>query len=424
MATTPPSPAQDLAPPPSPKKPEPRTIAIVAAIVVVVVVIAGLILTGIIPLIPGSSSSTGPSTSSYMSAESSAASFSRSVPGGPWSLVAVEGLDLVSSYSNSTIPAGCTVTGGSGTLSFGAYTGNYSNGLLSNWLFVYTNASLRGELAVQVSGGHTSEIGVITGSSSCHPNFALNGAIPTHIEDSTQIASALLGQAAVDSFVHTYATANAGYLLLNEGPYGGTQWSVAYSGCPLLGFGRPVATGAEVAGVLNASTGALVNAVVSLPASHPCPGGPSSTPIGSAFFAGNPVLSTCAAGDTWATNGCVAGDHVYILTIEISTITLSDVAFEVRTPVGAVADVPGAQGFSIWNITGGTVARSSAPSPVLLSSVWSYAPGSHFNGTTPLTTLYTIWIDMGTTNPSGLGYSFVALGQGQFGGMTAPLGLP
>jgi hypothetical protein len=43
---------------------------------------------------------------------------------------------------------------------------------------------------------------------------------------------------------------------------------------------------------------------------------------------------------------------------------------------------------------------------------------------TPMTSIYTIVIDMGTTNPTGTGLSFVAIGTGSYSGTSSPLALP
>jgi hypothetical protein len=42
----------------------------------------------------------------------------------------------------------------------------------------------------------------------------------------------------------------------------------------------------------------------------------------------------------------------------------------------------------------------------------------------PLSTVFTIVIDMGSTSPAGQGYTFVANAVGSFQGSTAPLALP
>src|SRR5580658_10823265 len=59
--------------------------------------------------------------------------------------------------------------------------------------------------------------------------------------------------------------------------------------------------------------------------------GPGSTPIGSAFTTGKATAGTCAATSSQAlgasaiTGGCKAGDFIYTLTIESSTVTFGSV---------------------------------------------------------------------------------------------------
>jgi len=190
-----------VSPPTPPARRGRRNIAVLA-IVVVGVIVAGLMLTGIIPILPSSSTSSAATPTSYSSAESSANPISDTVSGGPWSLLLAEGLDLTTSYSNSTPPSGCTIAGGSGMISYGAYDGNYSSGLLSDWLFVYLNSDRTSELAVEVSGGHASEVGVLQGPS-CTADLNADKVLSANLLDSTQVASALFGNSEVDQFLHT-----------------------------------------------------------------------------------------------------------------------------------------------------------------------------------------------------------------------------
>jgi len=254
--------------PRSPPRRKGRRVAIVV-IVVVVVLVAGLILTGVIPLNGGGSSSSGTATVSYSSAEASAASTSDSRSGGPWSLVVVLGFDFTSSYSNSTPPSGCTMAGGTGTVSVGAHTGNYSNGQLSNWLFLYFNSGRTIVLYVEVSGSTASVVGTVQISPSCQPGLSPDETLSSSVEDSPLVASTLLGSAQVDAFLHNYSSANALYGLFNNAP-GGSVWAVTYSSCLISGFGGSGAgTGASLHAELNASTDAILS-VTSFPSGTSC----------------------------------------------------------------------------------------------------------------------------------------------------------
>jgi archaeal type IV pilus assembly protein PilA len=161
--------------------------------------------------------------------------------------------------------------------------------------------------------------------------------------------------------------------------------------------------------------------------------GPGSTPIGSAFTAGNPVASSCTSAQVTA-NICKATTHyIYTLTVETSTISFTSALFEVKSSTGAIVTATGGGGFAIVNISGTAVAYLTTGSltSLAMGSVFSnFAAGATAcNGaactsSSPLTSIYTIVIDMGTASPSGLGYSFVAIGTGSYSGTTSPLALP
>jgi archaeal type IV pilus assembly protein PilA len=165
--------------------------------------------------------------------------------------------------------------------------------------------------------------------------------------------------------------------------------------------------------------------------------GPGSTPIGSAFTAGNPVASQCAAGSTYAANGCLAGNYIYTLTVESSTVSFGSVLFEVKTSSGAVASTgTKAGGFSVMTIGGAVAAQSAniaaASGLAMTTTFTTYSATAGLCGgsglcstSSSLTNLYTIVIDMGsTTSTTGQGYTFVVLGTGSYSGTTSALSLP
>jgi len=64
-----------------------------------------------------------------------------------------------------------------------------------------------------------------------------------------------------------------------------------------------------------------------------------------------------------------------------------------------------------------------------MTSTFSTFGGVICNGaqcapSTPWSSIYTIVIDMGTGNPSGLGLTFVAIGTAGYSGTTSPVALP
>jgi flagellin-like protein len=157
--------------------------------------------------------------------------------------------------------------------------------------------------------------------------------------------------------------------------------------------------------------------------------GPGSTPIGSAFAAGNPRSGTCAAGNTLAANGCKAGDFFETLTIEQSTVTYGSVLLEVIvTSTGnAWAACAGACGMAILSTVGATqayVSIAAAAGMVMTgSNQFTYVAAGITSGSSLSAGVYTISLDLGTTATTGLGISFVAIGQGSYSGTTSAVAL-
>jgi flagellin-like protein len=154
--------------------------------------------------------------------------------------------------------------------------------------------------------------------------------------------------------------------------------------------------------------------------------GPGSTPIGSAFTAGNPTPGTCTAALVTAHVCSTATDFTYTLTVESSTVSFGSVLFEVKTPAGAVYPNVGAAGFSVVTISGTAAAYEglAAGAGLAMPTTWTTYTGT-FTTSSPLNSLYTIVIDMGTaTATTGTGLTFVALGTGSYSGTTSALSLP
>jgi flagellin-like protein len=165
--------------------------------------------------------------------------------------------------------------------------------------------------------------------------------------------------------------------------------------------------------------------------------GPSSTGIGGAFNAGNPIASKCTtAAQTFAANGCLTGDYEYTLTVESSSITMASIEFEVKTSAGAILTLAaGVGGFSLVNTAGAPVAQGTGNGVTANAVMAMNGPLANFaaspacNGgacssSTPITSIYTIVIDMGPANPAGLGYTFIGVGIGSYSGTTSPVSLP
>jgi flagellin-like protein len=160
-----------------------------------------------------------------------------------------------------------------------------------------------------------------------------------------------------------------------------------------------------------------------------------SRPIGSAFAVGpvpTPPVSQCTA----AGGGCLgATDYTYSLMIASSSVTFGDVLFEVKTISGSLYSATTFGGFTILNATGGVAASytvSAGAVPMAMPSggftTWGGSAACGILGAacgvnSPLTNVYTLVIDMGTKNPSGLGLTFTVLGVAGYSGTTGPLTL-
>lgn len=153
----------------------------------------------------------------------------------------------------------------------------------------------------------------------------------------------------------------------------------------------------------------------------------SEGPIGAAFVVGNPVLSSCPTNDTYAAEGCRAGDWYYKITIEASSVMFGDVLFVVRTATGSNYTIgDGSGGFSILDIAGTVAAQTSAIAmgeQLAMTTSWSIYTGS-YGDSSYLTSIYSIVVDVGRTDPAGTGLTFVVYGYGPYSGMTTPLSLP
>jgi hypothetical protein len=156
--------------------------------------------------------------------------------------------------------------------------------------------------------------------------------------------------------------------------------------------------------------------------------GPGNTPIGSAFAVGSPTPGTCTAAGVTAKTCAVAGDEIFTMTIEQSTINLGSVQFEVKTPGQTAFTNTLAGSFAIQTITGTEVAyyAVAAGAGMAMTGAWSNYAGTN-SASTPITTTMTLVIDTGivaTSWVSGQGNSVIGLGVGSYSGTTSAQTLP
>jgi hypothetical protein len=161
-----------------------------------------------------------------------------------------------------------------------------------------------------------------------------------------------------------------------------------------------------------------------------------SAPIGSAFAAGHPVLqqqsgtagaTTCSSATTTLAGSVATGDWTYTLDIVASSVEFGHVLFQVRGSAGTLA--PSNVAFFVSTISGLVAACAGSTAVPASGSMggavqFTYPSDAGLGSTSPLNSLYQIVVEMGPTSPAALGYSFDAVGQGAYSGVTASVALP
>ncbi|MGD0588725.1 MAG: hypothetical protein ABSA63_08060 [Thermoplasmata archaeon] len=404
-------------------------IGLAGVLVVAAVVIAAVALSGTVLLSNNGGSTAGAYVESSTVTLATAQSFMALTAGGPWNLVAISGIDFTQAYSNDTEPTiagNCTFTDFSG-ITIPGFTGNYSNGQLENWVFEYVNSAGNSAVYLLVQGSQA-KIVYELGGPDCSFGKVTSTPLPSDLIDSTQAAIALLSTTNASTFVQDNPSANAEFTLFPFfllGAGGGLEWTVVFTTCDLVNASSGPAQGSFLYGSVNATTGTVEGTTYT--ASQGCgfqTPPPSKIPIGTALAVGNPVLSTCAIGSTFTVNGCTAGDYTYTLTVESSTVELGDMVFEVETATGGLYSLASPGGFSVISITGSVDAEYPLGSLNFMdmSSPFLFY-GSGITNTTALTSIDTILIDMGNTDPAGIGLTFVVQGTNGYSGSIA-LALP
>lgn len=186
---------------------------------------------------------------------SQAAPVAQTAAGSGWSPIFAFGVDFTASYTNTTSRGNttCPVTGGSSTWpTIPAYTGNYHDGLLTGWIFLYYQASSVTEKAVYVAGSSATVLGEVTGSSCTFSDSKLV-ALGAGIIDSTTVASILSSNSTIAAFVAHNSTASAYYFLVSGNASNNAFWVVNYTTCTPGVSGN----GFEVEGLVNATSGAI-----------------------------------------------------------------------------------------------------------------------------------------------------------------------
>jgi hypothetical protein len=386
-------------------------VAVVALVIVLALVAGGVF----------NSTSSNPATPTYSRAVGPANQAAAPVSGGPWQLVAAIGYDAPAALSvptGSAAGANCTYTGaGSGTVPASLYVpafhGSLSSGESPWWGMIYTQRATHQILLVQVLNGSAQAIAI--GSGPCALPFQNFTTVPSNVVDSSVAASAAWSNGG-SAFAAAHGSLNLSMEmgLIGGGSLGGLPigafWVIQLTPCGAFGTGGLSGSQPDFEAFVDAETG---NVTFASATTTQCSSGSTSTPLGSVFAMGNPVLHAPSPTNV----GCSSADYCYQVTIEsvAGTLTPANLSFSVNTPSGSL--VSGVRGFAILSASN-LVVVSAFGNPS--SPLWNSGTGT---STTPLAASMTIVADVGTANPAGAGDVLEAAGLGAFTG-TVALGLP
>jgi len=263
-------PAPPTVPPPvpapllGPVPPRPRRTwiwPVIAVAVAAVVVFAVLFLTGGFGSGGGSSVPTG-TPMSYTQALPVAIAEGQSASGGPWTVVAGEGVGVSTGISGPAPTAftgsGCTFRappGAPASTTVPGTPGNATPGTVAAWVFFATNASMSVVLLILVTDLTASLLDLVSGCSDVS-TFTEMGAVTTsNVVDSTAIASEL-DAAGGASFLANHTVVTHLFVLLGPSAAlgGNAYWEAIYSTCQPTAVGG---SGTEFSGTYYAASGSV-----------------------------------------------------------------------------------------------------------------------------------------------------------------------
>ncbi len=379
----------------------------------------GIILIGAV-LLAGAPSSLWSSIpgQSFLPVETQSAS---ALPTGSWELTNAAGiaawnttslalnLTAVSLQCTMNFPGGAAPT----YITLPAYRGNLTSGVAPIWLLEYVDPSAGMAAAVVDEGSPTL---LFTAAGASCPLVPTNvTAIPPTVVDSSVAAQALAVAGAA-----SYLAANpSGISLIMDlvaglpAALGGTnpQWVFSYTPCTGI-FGGNVsgpANATAFSGIVNATTGAVKQA---RPLPYSCQNIPPSPPLASVFALGSAGLVTGAGTNvSLSIQGCQSGDYCYELPVVFASggVNPADMSLEVTFSNGTLE--AGVVGYAITNGTGQVLLYSYGAA----ESSWSTGAGTP---TQPYVAGDAIWVDMGPSNPTGLGLLLGVTGLGLYSNST------
>jgi len=249
----PPGPVAEVAPmapsAPRPLSPPPRRklwLPVAAVVVAVGVVLAILFIAGGFNASSGGAARVG-TPMAFSRAVPLAVDYGRGASGGPWTVVAAEGIGIAAGITQPNTKflgsGGCTfspVPGGTESVSLLGTPSNATPGEVATWFFFATNASLEVVLLILVSDGTTTPLVFVTGCSEVSTFTGLSSVSGSSVVDSTTVAASFDQNAGGASFLanHTSATQVFGLIGPSATPSGSSAaWSIMYTSCGLTTAG-------------------------------------------------------------------------------------------------------------------------------------------------------------------------------------------
>jgi hypothetical protein len=152
--------------------------------------------------------------------------------------------------------------------------------------------------------------------------------------------------------------------------------------------------------------------------------GGTPVPIGSVFAVRLPEALTCTS-NLVTVNACVtAGDSLYEIQVETSTITFGEVLFQVQDGYSVIFVNAGIGSFALVTAAGEAAAYSdlSTHAGLAMPTTWAYYAAGYSGGSSLTSTTLSILVDLGQTTPA-TGLYLVAVGVNGCTGTTAPVSL-
>ena len=397
-------------------------------VVAVIAVAALLISVGVAVLVTSGNAPPATGAVTFYAARSAAAS---ELGPGNWSLYEALGFDFWNGTSLSTsgtsYPPNCTVSTYPSvlpsSLEFPAFRGSLSDGSAAVWVLGYLDVAGHSDAGVVVTHGVVTEAFTLSGPTCPISTVGLVPISPGTVDSST--AAGALDTAGASNFLAGHREGTTLMMTL----FGGfaqipsqfsPTWNFDYSPCSglLTGNISGPANGVGFAGTVNATTGEVMGAseqsanCVTISNTTSPPGIYQAIMFGPAEIEIGP-----GTGGTLASQGCASGEYCYSLPVEQAqmNVTPNDLGLWVQNGTGVPSLVP--RGYAFLDSQGNVLVYSTGA----VESAWTDTTGT---GNTPLVAGDTLVIDMGPSDPYGMGYWLNIQGEGPFAGSGLGFGLP